>query len=137
MSERWVVKWIGTCRFPLLYVLGGVFFYLVVASCSEPPGPRQLTPEELSRVEVDGGVSKWLPIRFSADVVNGNSELELVELEFEVAGYVRQRTVRIAPGETRRVRLQYIFPEDEGWDDPLDPEAPWRLRGATGVVVEP
>ena len=123
-----------------LYEVARVFVCVAAGLCllsctADPPGPRTLTEEELALIEVDGGVSKWLPIRFAADVRNGNEELDLVELEIEVAGYVRRRSVHIGAGESRRVRLQYIFPDDAGWDEPLDPDAPWRLLGARGVAA--
>ncbi len=108
--------------------------FLLAVGCllaCTPQGPRELTPDELELVKVEGRVSKWLPSRFSGTVDNGSS-LELAELELEIHGKTVAKAVRIAPGASRRFSLQYLFPEDDAFGD-VDPAAvQWRLVGATG-----
>ncbi|MEM9404802.1 MAG: hypothetical protein AAGA81_02075 [Acidobacteriota bacterium] len=107
----------------------------LLAGCSEP-GPRSLTEQELQQVTVEGRVSKWLPIRFSGTVHN-ESTLHLERLELEIHGKTVRKDVRIAPGESDRMSLQYLFPEDEGFGT-VDPAAvEWQLIGATGSETGP
>lgn len=104
-------------------------------SCAASDGPRALSPEELSQVELNGRVSRWLPSRFSGTVKNG-SELHLVEVELEIGGNTVSKPTDIAPGQERRVSLQYIFPEDPRFES-IDRDAiEWRLTGAVGEPAD-
>ena len=105
------------------------------AACGRAPRPRALTDEQLAKIAIEGGVARWLPIRFSAEVRNDTPVLEIVELEFEVAGMRRTVPARIAPLGERRIRFQYVFPEDPAWDGPLPADAPWSLLGAGGIAA--
>jgi hypothetical protein len=65
------------------------------AACARTPRPRPHTAEELALVELDGGVAKWLPIRFTGEVRNGSATVEILALEIEVAGLRRTTAVRV------------------------------------------
>jgi hypothetical protein len=111
---------------------------LLLLACA-PAGPRPLTESELAQLEVAGGVSKWLPIRFTAEVTNGLEDLTVTEVSFEVHGKRVSRETRIRPGEMKRLRMQYLFPEDPDFGsvdkETFDTEKiVWRLAGA---VAEP
>ncbi len=118
----------------------------LVGGCAE--GPRaplggavatELDAALLEGVGVDGRVSPHLPIRFAAQVHNGLESHELRRLRFEVGGREFEVTRRIAPGETRRISFQWIFPEDPGWDEAGTSPEPvaWRLVGAEAVAASP
>ena len=110
-------------------------FALALLGCADD-GPRPLTEEELARITVDARVSKWLPSRFSG-MVHNETSLHLLRLELEIHGKKVQKDLRIAPGASRRMSLQYLFPEDEGFGT-VDPAAvEWRLVAATGSVAPP
>ena len=114
-----------------LVLLAGLQF----VACAAAPltGPRELQEEELAALEVEGGVAKWLPIRFSATVTNALADLALTELTFEIGGKTVSRATHISPGETQRLRMQWLFPEDEQFGEIDDPEAvPWRLVAGLG-----
>ena len=104
---------------------------LTVIACLAPSEPRALTDAELAGVTVEGRVSKWLPIRFSGEVTN-DTTLRLESIELEIHGKRITKKVVVAPGESRRVSLQYLFPEDPGFGT-IDPAAvEWRLAAAVG-----
>ena len=105
--------------------------------CSQPvdQGPRELEPDELARLSADGRVSPHLPSRFSATVGNNNDEVVVTHLRFRVHGNEVERIARIEPGRSRRVSLQFLFPEDPDFGA-IDPDAvEWDLVGAKGIVA--
>ena len=94
---------------------------------------RPLSSGELARVEViEGGASPWLPSHFSATLRN-DSALALTTVAFEIDGRRFERSARIEPGKEVTVRLQFLFPEDEGYGEADRPEIEWRLVGASGT----
>ncbi len=114
-----------------------VLLFLVGCAPPEPPGPRALSASELELLSVDGRVSKWLPSRFSATITNGNDDLEITGVRFLIHGHEIERIASIAPGESERVSVQYLFPEDPDFGS-IDPQSVvWSLVGATGIVAAP
>lgn len=100
------------------------------------PGPRLLRPDELAKVEFDGRVSRWLPIRWSGSVTNGLEQLTITRIEIEIDGERFERDVEVAPGATQRISLQFVFPEDPRFGN-VDPDAVVsRLVGATGRSLD-
>lgn len=114
---------------PTTPAFAALLFILFVLACS-PAGPRPLEQSELAQVVVEGRVSKWLPSRFSGTVRNGTA-LHLHSLELEIHGKQIVKDVRVAPGESKRLSLQYLFPEDEGFGTVDPQQVVWRLIGAT------
>jgi hypothetical protein len=123
----------GAARFGALWLVVAVSW--VGAACERPARPRPLTAEELALVEVEGGVARWLPIRFSGEVRNGNPAVEVLALEIEVAGLRRITPVRVPPLGERHFRFQYVYPKDPQWSGPLPVDAPWSVIGGTGIAV--
>lgn len=107
----------------------------MLACLQEPSGPRPLTAEELEMIEVDARVSKWLPTRFSGTVTN-NSPLVLHEIVLEIHGKRVVKPAKVASGESKRISLQFLFPEDADFGK-IDPErVAWTVVGAVGAVGE-
>ena len=72
-----------------------------------------------------------------AEIVNGNEELTVTHVQLVVHGREIERAARIAPGESRRIAMQYLFPEDPDFGS-IDPgTVEWELVGATGRIGEP
>lgn len=125
-----VYPWTFWFRLGLLATLGAIG-----SGCAEPQA-RPLSPDELTRVEVDGRVSRWLPIRWSGSVTNGLDDLTLTSIELEIDGQRFERTVELAPGVTGRLSLQFVFPEDPRFGK-IDPDAvESRLVAATGRSLD-
>ncbi len=109
------------------------------AACSggSAASPRLLKPDELRRLTITGAVSPHLPIRFSAQIHNGNPDITITAIRLRVHGREIDRLKRIAAGETARVSVQFIYPEDADWGR-IDPDAvQWSLVQASGIEGPP
>ncbi len=121
-------------RITLLAGIAASWLLLACSNESAPIGPRPLSPDELALLEAEGRVSKWLPTRFSAEIENRNSGLTITHVTLLVHGRRIERSARIAPGESRRIAVQYLFPEDPDFGS-IDPETvTWELSGASGTL---
>lgn len=118
-------------------ILIGCLLLASLVACANPapssPSTRPLTNDELARLSADGRVSQHLPIRFSAEIENGNEAVTVTAIRLRVHGREIDRLKRIPPGDSARLSVQFIYPEDPDWGR-IEPEkVEWQLVGAEGI----